>query len=84
MSDHWGRVDARFSTQDHKVAAMLLEQILAKAHPLLAEGINLAAIPHTFDVPLFTALRAADDGRANPPLLKADRHTNSAKPCPYD
>lgn len=48
---------------DHSMVAALLNQILAQSHPLLAEGLMLAAIPHTYDVPLFRALRAQPDER---------------------
>jgi len=42
---------------------LLLDQILKKAHPLLAEAINLAAVPHSYNADLLKALRARDDGR---------------------
>jgi tetratricopeptide (TPR) repeat protein len=44
-------------------STLLLDQILTKAHPLLAEAINLAAVPHSYDADLLKALRARDDGR---------------------
>lgn len=43
--------------------AQLLDQLLEKAHPLLAEGLYLAAIAHSYDLSFFAALRARDDGR---------------------
>ncbi len=45
------------------LTAQLLDQILAKAHPLLAEGFYLAALSRSYDVALLAALRARDDGR---------------------
>ena len=44
-------------------SAQLLEEILALAHPLMAEAITIATIPHWYDLPLFSAIRAVDDGR---------------------
>lgn len=44
-------------------AQTLLEQMLAKLHPLLAEGLSLAAISDRFTLDLFRALRANEDGR---------------------
>lgn len=40
-----------------------LEQILDAVHPLMAEGIYLAAVPQWFDVDSLGAMRARDDGR---------------------
>lgn len=46
-----------------EVSAQLLDQILAKAHPLLVQALYYAAIPHSYDVGLLAALRASDDQR---------------------
>ncbi len=51
------------SQADVAVVAQLLDQILDKAHPLLAEGLYLAAVSHEYNGVLFKALRARDDGR---------------------
>ena len=40
-----------------------LEKILDSVHPLMAEGIYLAAVPNWYNQELFTALRDQDDGR---------------------
>ncbi len=40
-----------------------LEKILNDVHPLMAEGIYLAAIPNWYDADLFAAIRNQDDGR---------------------
>ena len=48
---------------DVDVVAQLLDQILDRAHLLLAEGLYLAAVPHSYDTALFKALRAQEDGR---------------------
>lgn len=40
-----------------------LEKILQSVHPLMAEAIYLAALPHWYDQALFAAIRATDDGR---------------------
>jgi len=48
---------------DIAVTAQLLNQILDKAHPLLAEGLYLAAVSPRYTLALFKALRARDDGR---------------------
>ncbi|MCP4427039.1 MAG: tetratricopeptide repeat protein [Chloroflexi bacterium] len=40
-----------------------LEKILNDVHPLMAEGIYLAAVPHWYDAGLFAAIRNRDDGR---------------------
>lgn len=40
-----------------------LEKILQEVHPLMAEGIYLAAAPNWYDLALFTAMRDRDDGR---------------------
>ncbi|OQY21690.1 MAG: hypothetical protein B6I34_06930 [Anaerolineaceae bacterium 4572_32.1] len=45
------------------IAAQLLEQILDKSHPLLVEGLYLAALSPSYDTSLFKAMRARDDGR---------------------
>ncbi len=44
-------------------AQTLLEQMLAKLHPLLAEGLYLASISDRFTPDLLRALRAREDGR---------------------
>jgi len=44
------------------VLAQLVETLLAKSRPELAEAIRLAAIPFWFDQPLLTALRSREDG----------------------
>lgn len=48
---------------DAALTARLLDQILAKAHPLLAEGLYLAAVSRRYNTALFKAMRARDDGR---------------------
>ncbi|MFZ5916128.1 MAG: tetratricopeptide repeat protein [Chloroflexota bacterium] len=58
---------------DHDLVAQLLDQILERAHPLLAEGLYLAAVPHEFDLALFTALRARDDQRDERLLARLTR-----------
>ena len=40
-----------------------LEKILQSVHPMMAEAIYLAAVPHWYDQALFTAVRDTDDGR---------------------
>ncbi len=40
-----------------------LEKILNDVHPLMAEGIYLAAVPHWYDEEVFAAIRHRDDGR---------------------
>lgn len=40
-----------------------LEKILQSVHPMMAEAIYLAAVPHWYDQALFTAVRNNDDGR---------------------
>lgn len=40
-----------------------LEKILQSVHPMMAEAIYLAAVPHWYDQTLFTAVRDTDDGR---------------------
>ncbi|MBN1889878.1 MAG: tetratricopeptide repeat protein [Thermoflexales bacterium] len=45
------------------LSAQLIDQILAKLPPLLAEGLFLAAVPHSYDAALIKAMRARDDGR---------------------
>ncbi len=44
-------------------ASLLLDQVLAKAHPLLAGALKLAAIPDWYDAGMLRALRALDDNR---------------------
>jgi tetratricopeptide (TPR) repeat protein len=51
------------SSDTAQLSAQLLDQLLEKAHPLLAEGIYLATIAHSYDLSFFAALRASDDGR---------------------
>ncbi|MEM7128711.1 MAG: tetratricopeptide repeat protein [Chloroflexota bacterium] len=41
----------------------LLAEIIAEAHPKMAESIHMAAIPHWFDLLLFSAIRHEDDDR---------------------
>ncbi|MBI4630259.1 MAG: tetratricopeptide repeat protein, partial [Chloroflexi bacterium] len=48
---------------DVELARTLLDQILAKAPPQLAEGLYLASISHTFTTELMTVLRARNDGK---------------------
>ena len=48
---------------DIELARTLLDQILAKAPPLLAEGLYLASISYSFTVELLTVLRARNDGK---------------------
>jgi tetratricopeptide (TPR) repeat protein len=48
---------------DTQLTAQLLDQILAKAHPLLVEALYCAAVSHAYDVGMFAALRAQNDGR---------------------
>ena len=43
--------------------AQLLEEIIESVHPLMAEAFFCAALPHWYDLPLFTAIRAKDDER---------------------
>lgn len=40
-----------------------LEKILQSVHPLMAEAIYLAAVPHWYDPALFSAIRDVADGR---------------------
>ena len=40
-----------------------LEKILQSVHPLMAEAIYLAALPHWYDQAFFSAMRDEDDGR---------------------
>lgn len=48
---------------DVELARTLLDQILVKAPPQLAEGLYLASISHTFTTELMTVLRARNDGK---------------------
>ncbi len=41
----------------------LIDEILARLHPRVAEGLLLAAIPFSYDVPLLAALRGSRDGK---------------------
>ena len=59
-NDHSTTVPA-FQRPD-AVLAQLVETLLAKSRPELAEAIRLAAIPFWFDQPLLTALRGREDG----------------------
>lgn len=61
MTDHAPSSSA--SVPADTTTTLLLDQILKKAHPLLAEAINLAAVPHSYNADLLKALRAQDDGR---------------------
>jgi tetratricopeptide (TPR) repeat protein len=68
MTDSTDSTDSTLSPVSEREAeaglvAQLLDQILEKAHPLLAEGLYLAAVPHEYDVALLKALRVRDDGR---------------------
>ncbi|MGD8805148.1 MAG: hypothetical protein PVH65_04830, partial [Chloroflexota bacterium] len=40
----------------------LLIETLDKSHPVVAEGIMMAAVPYSFDLPMLTELRRRDDG----------------------
>ena len=40
-----------------------LEKILQSVHPMMAEAIYLAAVPHWYNQDLFTAVRNTADGR---------------------
>ena len=51
------------SAQTANIGAQFLEEILSLAHPLMAEAMTVAAIPHWYDLPLFTTVRAVDDER---------------------
>ncbi|MEZ4658067.1 MAG: tetratricopeptide repeat protein [Caldilineaceae bacterium] len=44
-------------------SAQLLNEIVEAAHPLMAEALYCAAVPHFYGLPLFTAVRHRDDGR---------------------
>ena len=41
----------------------LVTEIVQAAHPKMAVAMRMAAIPHWYDVNLFSAIRAEDDGR---------------------
>jgi tetratricopeptide (TPR) repeat protein len=43
--------------------AELFAALLANLHPLMVEAFCVAALPHWFDLPLFSAIRYRDDGR---------------------
>jgi len=49
------------ATQDESAA--LLAEVLADSHPLMVEAFCIAALPHRFDLSLFSAIRAHEDGR---------------------
>ena len=51
------------STDGANQSSQLLNDILDLAHPLMAEAIYLAALPHWYNLELFTAIRNTDDGR---------------------
>lgn len=48
---------------DVELARTLLDQILAKAPPQLAEGLYLASVSHSFTTELMAVLRARNDGK---------------------
>ena len=45
------------------LSAQLVEAILTKSHPLVAEALYFACVPHSFSVELLKALRGVDDGK---------------------
>ncbi|MCB0140959.1 MAG: hypothetical protein KDE50_13720, partial [Caldilineaceae bacterium] len=44
-------------------SAQLLADIVEAAHPLMAEALYCAALPHFYGLPLFSAVRDREDGR---------------------
>ncbi|MEZ4712293.1 MAG: hypothetical protein R3A44_34205 [Caldilineaceae bacterium] len=44
-------------------SAQLLNEIVEAAHPLMAEALYCAALPHFYGLPLFSMVRDRDDGR---------------------
>ncbi len=45
------------------LSTQLVETILAKSHPLIAEALQYVCVPHGFNLELLKALRASDDGK---------------------
>lgn len=45
------------------LTVQLIDQILSRSHPMVADGLLLAAVPHNYDLPLIGALRTVKDGK---------------------
>ena len=52
-----------------------LESILDSVHPLMAEGLHLAAVPNWYNVSLFGAMRAREDGRDEGIVTRLNRYS---------
>ncbi|MDJ0755688.1 MAG: NBR1-Ig-like domain-containing protein [Ardenticatenaceae bacterium] len=48
---------------ERDLTVQLIDQILAKSHPMVANGIFLASIPDSYDLPIIGALRTVKDGK---------------------
>ena len=51
------------STEEYELTAGLIDQLLEKSHEAVQEGLFVAAVPDSYDLPLLKALRTRDDGK---------------------
>ena len=61
--DNFAAESPAFGLSERERTAALLEEVLTNSHPVVAEGIRLAAVPRQFDLELLTQLRRRDDGK---------------------
>lgn len=60
----------------------LLEQLLADAHPLMAEALHMAAVPNWYDAGLLQAIRQRDDHAKNEQLAQRMTRYSFIVPLP--
>ncbi len=53
----------------------LLQEILTLAHPMMADAIYLAAIPHWYDAAFYAAIRAIDDNRNEGLVVRLEHYS---------
>jgi tetratricopeptide (TPR) repeat protein len=56
-------MDTNIGTAGGGNSGDILREVLALAHPIFAQAIFVAAVPHWYDLSLFTAIRDIDDNR---------------------
>ncbi len=54
---------------------LLLTQIMDDVHPLMAEGLHLAAVPYWYNADLYGAMRQRDDGRNQGLIQRLTRYS---------
>jgi len=56
-------------------ASQSLENIIKNVHPLMAEAFYIAALPHWYDLDVFTAIRNKDDERNQGLIPRLERYS---------